>query len=488
MKIRVIGLGFGDETTLPYGIVQMLQAKIPIWLRTEKHPVVSWMREKGIHFQTFDHIYETQSEFSSVYEQIVNSLFSIVKEQSEVIYAVPGHPMVAEKTVQLLLEQSEELGIEVEIVGGTSFLDGVFTHLQLDPIEGFVLLDGSDLDVRQLNPFVHMLIGQVYSRMVASDVKLTLLEVYPPDTWVQIVSGSGIPQLEKMDRVPLVELDHQKLFTDFTSVYIPPIKDPLTTKRRFEALVYLFEYLRSPQGCPWDRKQTHQSLRPYLIEETYEFLEAVANGDEEAMEDELGDVLLQVMLHAQIAKESESFDIYDVIENLVQKMIRRHPHVFGANQATTAEAVTKTWAQIKKEEEDQNGKRKDSLLSRIPQGMPALPMAFQIQKIAAKEGFDWERKEEVAAKLTEELLELFQAKTQEEQTAEVGDLLFTAVNLARFFAVEPETALLDTCYKFKQRFRYLEQKAAALGVEIKEISTDQLDRWWNEAKQQSPTR
>lgn len=478
--IQVIGLGYADEKSLPLKILHILESGKPLWLRTEKHPVVSWLKEKGIQFHTFDRHYEKQSDFASVYDQIVHSLLRLAKKEPSLIYAVPGHPMVAERTVQLLLEYGEQEDIAVEIMGGTSFLDGLFSRLKFDPIEGFALLDGTDLSSSQLNPSVHQVIGQVYSRLVASDVKLTLLEIYPAETPITIATAIGIPQLEEITTVPLYQLDHKEWFSDFTSLYVPPIKDPLVMPRRFETLVYIFEYLRGPNGCPWDQKQTHKSLRPFLIEETYEFLEAVTNHDQVAMEDELGDVLLQVLLHAQIAKESDGFDIYDVIENLAKKMIRRHPHVFGDQQVDTTSQVLQNWEEIKKKEKSR--KEQSSVLEGIPQGLPALTFAYQLQKKSAKVGFDWERKEELAAKITEELLELFQAKTKMEMEEEMGDLLFVVANLARAFEIDPETALLDACLKFQKRFMYIEKKAEEIGKTLQELSIDQMNRWWNEAK------
>lgn len=478
--IQVIGLGYADEKSLPLEILQILKSGKPLWLRTEKHPVVSWLKEKGIQFHTFDHHYEEQSDFASVYDQIVHSLLRLAKKEPSLIYAVPGHPMVAERTVQLLLEYCERAAIEVEVIGGTSFLDGLFSRLKFDPIEGFALLDGTNLRNSQLNPSVHQVIGQVYSRMVASDVKLTLLEIYPAETPITIATAIGIPQLEEITTVPLYQLDHEERFTDFTSLYVPPVKDPLVVPRRFETLVYIFEYLRGPNGCPWDRKQTHESLRPFLIEEVYEFFEAVANRDQAAMEDELGDVLLQVLLHAQIAKESDAFDIYDVIENLAKKMIRRHPHVFGHQQLLTSSQVVQNWEEIKKKEK--NRKESSSVLEGIPLGLPALTYAYQLQKKSAKVGFDWDRKEVLAAKITEELLELFQAKTKKEMNEEMGDLLFVVANLARAFEIDPEIALLDACIKFQKRFKYIEQKAEEIGKTLQEVGVDQMNQWWDEAK------
>lgn len=478
MKIQVVGLGYGDESTLSQQIRKILEKESEIWVRTEQHSVVSWMRKKGIKFHTFDPIYEQTSDFDTVYQQITHFLFRHAQKHTHVVYAVPGHPMVAERTVQLLLEEREQWGVSVEIVGGTSFLEGAFARLEIDPIEGFTLLDGTDLDRKKINPYVHLFIGQVYSRMVASDVKLTLLEIFPPEIPVKIVTGLGMPDIEKITVLPLYQIDHQELFTDFTFISISPIENQLEAPSRFETLVYLFEYLRGPDGCPWDRKQTHQSLRSYLIEETYEFLDAVAKNDTEAMVEELGDVLLQVMLHAQIASEEDRFDIYEVIEQLVKKMIRRHPHVFGNHLAETASEVKKTWEEIKKQEK----KHEENSLIGISQGLPAISLAYQLQKKASKVGFDWDRKEEVAAKITEELLELFQAKTEEEIHEEMGDLLFVVVNLARFFQVEPEIALLDACYKFQLRFEFLEQKAVEEGKDLTNLSLEQLDKWWIEAK------
>lgn len=482
VKIQVVGLGYGDESTLSQQVREILEKESEIWLRTEQHSVVSWLRKKGIKFHTFDRIYEQTSHFDAVYPQITRSLFQQARStKTTVVYAVPGHPMVAERTVQLLLEEKEQQGVPVEIVGGTSFLEGAFTRLEIDPIEGFALLDGTDLDRKKVNPYVHLFVGQVYSRLVASDVKLTLLEIFPPETTVKIVTGLGMAEIEKITSLPLYQLDHRDLFTDFTFLYLSPIEDPLMVPSQFETLVDLFECLRGPDGCPWDRKQTHQSLRPYLIEETYEFLDAIAKNDTEAMVEELGDVLLQVMLHAQIAREDDRFDIYEVIEQLTKKMIRRHPHVFGDHHAETASEVKKTWEEIKKEEKEVENSQ-ESLLAGIPQGLPGISLAYQLQKKASKIGFDWDHKEEVAAKMTEELLELFQAKTKEEIHEEAGDLLFVVVNLVRFFQAEPETALLDACYKFQRRFEFLERRAAEQGKDLNDLSLEQLDKWWEEAK------
>jgi tetrapyrrole methylase family protein/MazG family protein len=283
-----------------------------------------------------------------------------------------------------------------------------------------------------------------------------------------------------MKQVPLYELDHMDDFTDLTSVYVPPIQEERALYRRFDYLKEVIAKLRSPKGCPWDRKQTHESLRPYLIEEAYEFLEAVSDQDGEAMADELGDVLLQVMLHSQIASEEGTFDIAEVIERLTDKMIRRHPHVFGEGKADTAEEVKRNWNEIKKQERGEQEWR--SILDDIPRGLPALLKSYEQQKKAAKVGFDWDRREDVLKKVQEELQELFEAKTPEEQEEELGDILFVMGSLSRFFDVNPELALLGACQKFERRFRYIERKAYENGKSLEELTMEQMDAWWDEAK------
>jgi tetrapyrrole methylase family protein/MazG family protein len=266
-----------------------------------------------------------------------------------------------------------------------------------------------------------------------------------------------------------------------TSVYVPPLQDEEGLYRRFDFLVQVIEHLRSPEGCPWDRKQTHESLRPYLIEEAYEFLDAVAEQDEHAMADELGDVLLQVMLHSQIAKEEGTFDVYEVIERLTDKMIRRHPHVFGEATAETAEDVKRNWEEIKKQEREDE--KFSSVLDGIPKSLPALLKSYELQKKAAKVRFDWDKKEDVLLKVHEELRELFEAKTQKEQEEELGDILFAMGSLARFFKVNPEVALLAACRKFERRFGYIEGQARQAGKKVEDFPMEQLDAWWKEAKQ-----
>ena len=277
---------------------------------------------------------------------------------------------------------------------------------------------------------------------------------------------------------------------------------------RFHHLVNLMAALRAPDGCPWDRKQTHESLKPYLLEETYEVLEILDRQDRAKLPEELGDVLLQVLFHSQIASEAGSFTIDDVLEQLADKLIRRHPHVFGNGAAdptpTNADQVLARWEEIKRTERQAFG-RPDSVLDGVPQTLPALLRAYQIQARASRVGFDWTHDakgfDQVLGKIEEEIQELRIAirapvsnqtapdagattARQAQIVAEFGDVVFSLVNLARFIKVNPEDALRQAANRFVERFHFIEAQAAALGRKVGELSFAEMDRLWDEAKKQ----
>ncbi|MGC8941075.1 MAG: nucleoside triphosphate pyrophosphohydrolase [Sulfurihydrogenibium sp.] len=241
----------------------------------------------------------------------------------------------------------------------------------------------------------------------------------------------------------------------------------------FQKLVDLVAKLRVE--CPWDREQTNQSIKKNLIEEAYELLEAIEENDNEKMIEELGDLLLQVVFHSQIKKDEGSFDINTVIEKLIEKLIRRHPHVFGNSNVKTQEEVLKQWDEIKRKE-------KESIFDGIPKRMPALMRAVKVQNRAAKVGFEWENIDQVWKKVEEELNELKEAKTQQEKVHELGDLLIAVTNLARFMKVDPEEALHLSVDRMIKRFSYIEKKAKEMGKSLEEMSLSEMDNLWNEAK------
>ena len=253
-------------------------------------------------------------------------------------------------------------------------------------------------------------------------------------------------------------------------------------KYTFSDLVRVMEKLRSPEGCPWDRKQTHKSLLKYLIEEAYEVVDAVLKKDDRELQEELGDLLLQAVFHSQIARERGAFTIEDVIDGITRKLIFRHPHVFGDRKdIETAEDVTREWEKLKEKE----GKKRESILDGIPSSLPALERAYKLQKRAEKAGFDWENFRGIKEKMIEELGEIekeLQKKNREKLEEEVGDLLFMAVNLSRFLGIHPEVALRKANEKFERRFRYMEKRAKEKGKELKDMKLEEMEELWQEAK------
>lgn len=483
-KIEIVGLGAGDLEQLQVGVYRKLIKGQQLFLRTKEHPVVAELVKEGMVYTSFDSVYEKHEQFEDVYQEIAETLLE--KAQSEsVTYAVPGHPLVAERTVQILLENGAKAGVEIIIGGGQSFIDALFTSLKIDPIDGFQLLDGTSLQAGQIQIDQHIIISQVYDAFVASNVKLTLMEQLPDDYEVYIVSAAG-SQEESIMKVPLYELDRNLSIDNLRSIYVPPVQEEEILWRTFSKLRNIIAVLRGPNGCPWDKEQTHESLKKYLIEETYEVIEAINSEDIDHLIEELGDVLLQVMLHAQIGEDDGYFSIEDVIEGLSAKMVRRHPHVFGNAEASNADEVVKNWQEIKKQEKGEEH-ADVSLLAGVSLALPNLLRAYELQKKAAKVGFDWKEISPALEKVKEELDEFIAELDGTEEgraraNKEFGDLLFAFVNVARFLKINPEEALFATNEKFIRRFQYIEEKVKISGKAIEAHSLKELDQYWDEAK------
>ncbi len=478
-KIEIIGLGAGEIDQLSLGIYKkLIEDRVLLFVRTENHPVIESLKAENVQFRAFDAIYQAHDQFEAVYEEIVDELISQAKHHRMIRYAVPGHPMLAERTVQLLLDQTD---VEVEISGGQSFLDDLFTAVKIDPIEGFQFLDATSFERTQIDYTSHLIFCQVYDQMIASDVKLTLLEDLSPEHPVVIVEGAG-SEAEQITHLSLVELDQVVQLSNLTSVYVYPTeKDGLSHQfNRFREVVAT---LRGPEGCPWDQKQTHESLRQYLIEEAYELIDAIDEEDDSQIIEELGDVFLQVMLHSQIGEDHGYFTIDDVIRSITEKMIRRHPHVFGNVEVADERAVKENWQVIKAKEKGMT--KLASRLDRVPLSASMLVTADALQKEAAKVGFDWQEPEPILEKITEELTEVNQAIADNQAEgieAEFGDLLFSVVNLARHYQVNSDLALNKTNKKFKKRFHYIETEVIKQGKQLTDLSLEELDQIWEEAK------
>lgn len=474
-RIMIIGLGPGNPQYLTLAARKALSKGHPVYFRTGRHPLARRLRDQGVCVHTFDFLYRTGADFNRVYRSIVRRLIRIAVQRKVVYYAVPGHPMIGEATVEQLRRIAPKHGLVIKIIPGLSFIEPVLTALNLDLLEGVTVLDALALEqLKEPHPR-HLILAQVYSKAVASRVKLRLLELYPPSFPVVVLRAAGLAE-QQLRRVPLYALDRQR-FNHYTTLYLPPAEG-----YSLGDLVEIMARLRAPWGCPWDREQTHHTLRQYLVEEAYEVIAAIDQENDASLKEELGDLLLQVIFHSQIAREEGRFDLNQVIGAISKKLIRRHPHVFARECLDSISQVIHRWEQIKSQEK---GEQFAGTLN-VEAGLPALIRAYKVQQRAAELGFDWPRIEGAVDKLKEEVIELEDAYRQGVSgkiEEEFGDFLFAAVNVARFLQINPELALGKALLKFLKRFRYIREQVDKSKRPITSYPLEQLDRWWEEAKQ-----
>lgn len=354
MGLTIIGLGSGDKNSLSLEAYEKLTQSKSVYLRTEQHPIVPFLIEKGMTYKSFDYLYEKSDTFEDVYEQIAAIITEIPKiQKEEVIYGVTGHPMVAEKSVMKIIEICEAKKIDFKVIASGSFLDDMYIFLKIDPSQGFMLVDALEFKVKDLSFSGNIIFTQVYNNTVAGDLKLKLLEIFDDEIEVVLCKAAGIKGLETKETVKLYEMDRGNFkFDNLTSLLIP--KNAKRKYYSYEDFIDIISELRGENGCPWDRKQTLESLLPYLQEETQELIEAVNNNDIDNVVEELGDIFLNIVMQAQIGKEEEIFDIYEVVDTIANKIIRRHPHVFGDEVANTPEDVETIWKRVKSEEKNWN--------------------------------------------------------------------------------------------------------------------------------------
>lgn len=511
--LTILGLGPGSAGLLTQEAIAHLQSLSTLVLRTKIHPTVAHL-PPHVQIESFDRLYETAPDFESIYRQIATELVERVANGEDVTYGVPGHPLVAEATTRYLRTLAQARNVPIRLIAGLSFVEPVCEALGVDPFEhGLQLIDALDVataatfpDAEKpedrawseiqgvgtyeapllpfpLRPTQPVLIGQLYSRRVASQVKLALLSRYPVEHSITIVRAAGVPGETQVQTVTLHELDHQFDLDHLTVAYVPavPVHEDV---RGIMGIQWVVARLLGPAGCPWDREQTHHSLRPYLLEETHEVLEALDADDPAALSEELGDLLLQILMHSEMARQTGDFDFGDVTASIATKLIRRHPHVFGDLAVTGSAEVLRNWDAIKAQEHAAQGKTRKSALDGVPVSLPALAAAQKIGAKAAKVGFDWSDLDGVWAKVYEELDEI-RAAASSERREEFGDLLFVLARLASWLDVDAETGLREANAKFRRRFATCERLAE--GRDLASFSATELDVLWNRAKREERT-
>jgi tetrapyrrole methylase family protein / MazG family protein len=478
--ITLLGLGPGDPGQLTRQAWDWLNQIDEVVLRTRQHAAVASFRD-GLKVSSFDDLYERNESIGTVSEQIVQQVLALGGRSQGVTYAVPGHPMIADATGPEIWRRAKEEGIAVRLIEGLSFIEPVVSALGINPMPHCTMVDALELATLHhpsFPPDQPAFVAQIYNQQVAANVKLTLNAVYPDEHPVRLVHATGTLQ-PLVEDLKLFEIDRSPHIGPLTGLYLPPL-DSETSFERFQEIVAA---LRAPDGCPWDREQTHESLRRYLLEETYEALAGLDENDPSVMQEEFGDLLLQIVLHAQIGYEDGEFSMADIIQGISRKLIRRHPHVFGEVQVDGVKGVLQNWEKLKAAERKANGQETTKgLLDGVPKEYPALGQAQQIQDRAARVGFDWDNIQGVWDKVHEEIAEVREASSDAERVDEVGDLLFAAVNLARWLKVDAESALRGTNLKFRRRFSHVEKRARESGRQLMDMNLPEMDVFWDEAK------
>lgn len=500
-ELLVVGLGPGTWESLTQEVASILTEADEVYVRTGIQPPLDQIRSHlpAVVIHTFDRLYESLETLPDVYRGIVEELADLVSRCDRVVYAVPGSPSLGESTVGMLIERFRGTDVAVRLVQGLSYVEGVLAAVGCTDASWLQLLDageiallGSESPVGLIDghdtpmpwraplPVAPLLISSLYDGSIASAVKLWLGRYYPDEHQVRVVQAPGTAQ--KVLTIPLHDLDHVRHIDHQTTLYVPPLEE-IDNVRTFTGMMQLTRRLRGPGGCPWDREQTNASLKPYLLEEAYEVLEALDSGDPELIAEEFGDLLYQISIHAQVGAEAGLFTVEDIIQNIMVKLIGRHPHVFGDMRLDSAQDVRHAWESFKQRQKP----RRASVLEEIPRGLPALPQSNLMQKRAASIGFEWPAIDEVFAKLAEELGELHReidgGGPRQRLRDELGDIFFVMVSVARHLRLDPEEALRLANRKFATRFSGVEQLAAARGLELRALSLDELDVLWREAKQ-----
>ncbi len=483
--ITVIGLGPGDPDLVTSETLREID-RVPIrFLRTTQHPSAFLVNNAT----SFDSEYETADRFDEVYQRIADRLAAAAHEHGEVLYAVPGSPLVLERTVSIIRTRTD---IATRVLPAISFLDAVWSALGIDPVDaGVRLVDGHRFAVEAAGERGPLLVAHVHADWVLSEIRHSLdagpdddLTIAADDTRVVVLKAIGTNEQQitettwaKMESA--IEPDH------LTSLFIPELAVPIGAG--YVKFHQLARTLR--ERCPWDIEQTHESLVRYLIEESFEVVDAIderhRDGGDDHLIEELGDLLYQIEFHATIAEQEGRFTIADITQSIHDKLVRRHPHVFGTTVAADATEVRQHWEDAKAKERAETGDTHSSALDGVARSLPALSQADGVQRKAAKVGFDWPDLDGPVEKVREETAEVLEAHSRSDEHAtrhEIGDLLFAVVNLARHLEVEPEAALRSATARFAERFRLVEHYASNDSLDLHELSLETLDALWERAK------
>ena len=481
-RVVIVGLGPGPRNTVTQATLEAIERIKVQFVRTKRHPTADLMPKAT----SFDSLYDTLPTFEDVYGAITEAVVAAALKHGEVLYAVPGSPLILESSVAQLRADSR---VDVQVLPALSFLDLAWEALGIDPVNaGVRLIDGHRFALEASGERGPLLVAQVHADWVLSDVKLSH-ESANGNEPVVLLHHLGLPD-QRVEHTTWQELDRVLPADHLTTLYIAQMAEPVSGE--LARLHQLARTLR--EQCPWDREQTHDSLIKHLIEEAYEVVDAIEALDaddpatDEAFIEELGDLLYQVEFHATIAEQQGRFSMADVARSIHDKLVRRHPHVFGDVVANSANDVVQTWDEVKRSEKKSADGAASSTFTGVAKSGPSLQYATKIQKRAADVGFDWPNADGAFEKIVEESAEIRQAvalnSDPETVRMELGDLLFSVVNLSRHLGHDAEQALRGASDKFRHRFEQVEQLALSRDIDLASAPLEQLDALWDEVKKQ----
>jgi tetrapyrrole methylase family protein / MazG family protein len=473
--MTLVGLGPGSPDQITVEARAVLTQATEIWVTAPDHPVVAALPP----VVTVRELHTPEQSLPvnpSHHPEGLSVVVDLMSRREGVVIALPGHPLIDSALGRAAWLRAAEMGVESRLVGAPSLVDALMLGMPGGAADTFVC-SARSLEKAHVPPFPPNLPALITGVETSADLRIiqaVLQTTYPPEHGVVLyraLSGSG------QASVALRELTNVALDSAGVCVYVPP----LAAGTSLEALQEVVAHLRAPQGCPWDRKQTHSSLRPHLLEEAYETLAAMDSGNPPALQEELGDLLLQIMMNAQIASEAGDFTLNDVARSIHDKLIRRHPHVFGELRVDDVDGVLANWERLKEDERAEKGAA-GGLLDGVPAALPALGQAQEYQDRASRVGFDWPQISGVLEKVAEEVREVQEAIDADALTAELGDLLFSLVNLSRWKGVDAESALREANQRFKRRFGFVEAAAQRDGRRLSQLSLPEMDALWDQAK------
>lgn len=469
-RIHVIGMGSSCFDDLKKHTRETILNSTHIYARTEKHTVVEELRSKGILVNSFDNIYDLAEEVSLVDVKIVETLREFTHDE-DIIYLVPGSPFVLEKSVELLIDEFDDLLI-TSAESSVDIVLGSLRHVS----EGYKVISGKDFKISSIDFQNDIFIQEIDDEYLLDEIITKLSEVYSENSKFSLIKDASLDS-EEIKNYTFGTYKREITPNHQTTIFI---YKPNENIYDFTDLLNTVDTLRGPDGCPWDIEQTHDSMKHDLLEETYELVDAIDRDNVDDMIDEVGDILLQVVMHAQIGYEEDGFSIFDVTTGINNKLISRHPHVFGNLRVDNKDILMLNWDSVKDKEKSLKSfvDRLDSL-----KGLPSTIRAYKLIDKVTRIGFDWDNREQALHKVKEEYHEVVEALDDPKALREeLGDLFFTVCNLSHYLGYEPEILLTEACNKFVDRFRMMEEIAISKGVELTNMGNYSLEEFWQEAK------